>query len=339
MNEDQQMIIRSSANLHRTSQDPFLRPLSHLNVREDVMKKVTTKRVWLGAIGLAVIVSASSVAAKNWDDWSTPVSIEALPGSSTAVNTPAVDGCASHSPDGLTLVFNSNRAGNFDLYFATRSSTDEGFGPPVRLPEPVNSSANDSCATIDNGHRLYFSSDRDDPAYDIYVSKLGPKGWSEPENLGPNINTPGWLDETAAFYEDSDGNQVMLFSSRQTGGSGDGNIYQSVNGGPKSLVAGGPNSSASDNRPSVTRDGLTIFFDSTRSGGLGGPDIYYATRSNTSEPFGPAIHLGGLSSSVFDARPYISKDGSFLTFASQRPGGESAAPDMYYATRNKITGQ
>ena len=303
------------------------------------MHKVTSKSISLGAVGLAALAAASAGVAKNWDDWAPPVSIETLPGSSSVVNTPAVDGCASHSPDGLTLVFNSNRGGNQDLYMATRSSTSEGFGTPVRLPEPVNGTSNEACPTIANGHRLYFSSDRDDPSYDIYVSKKGPNGWSEPENLGPNINSPGWLDESAAFYEDGSGNQVMLFSSRQSGGAGDGNIYESVNGGPKSLVAGGPNSSASDNRPSVTRDGLTIFFDSTRSGGLGGPDLYYATRTNTSEPFGTAIHLHSLSSSVFDARAAISKDGSFLTFSSQRPGGESPAPDMYYTTREKVTGQ
>jgi Tol biopolymer transport system component len=297
------------------------------------------RNVYIYAATAAAIAYASAAAAKNWDDWSTPVNLESLPGSSASVNTPAVDGCASHSPDGLSIIFNSNRAGNQDLYIATRSRTDEGFGTPVRLPEPVNSSANDACATIANGHRLYFSSDRDDPSYDIYVSKRGPNGWSEPENLGPNINTQGWLDETATFYEDANGDQVMIFSSRQAGGSGDGNIYQSVNGAPKSLVAGGVNSSASDNRPSVARDGLTIFFDSTRSGGLGGPDLYYATRSTTSEPFGTAIHLSGLSSSVFDGRPYVSKDGTFLTFSSQRPGAESAAPDIFYATRDKITGQ
>jgi len=218
---------------------------------------------------------------------------------------------------------------------ATRSSTSEGFGTPVRLPAPVNTSANEACATIANGHRLYFSSDKDDPAYDIYVTRLGPKGWSEPENLGPNINEPGWLDEAAAFYEDGEGRDVMLFSRRN---DEDGNIYQSINGGPASLVAGGVNSSASDNRPSVARDGLTIFFDSTRSGGLGGPDLYYATRSSTSEPFGTAIHLQQLSSPGFDARPFISKDGSFLTFSSNRTGSESPAPDIWFATREKVTG-
>jgi Tol biopolymer transport system component len=296
------------------------------------------RNVYIYAATAAAIAFASAASAKNWDDWSAPVSLESLPGSSAAVNTPAVDGCASHSQDGLSIVFNSNRGGTQDLYIATRSSTSGGFGTPERLPEPVNTSANEACPTIANGHRLYFSSDRDDPAYDMYVSRRGPDGWSEPENLGPDINTAGWLDEAAAFYEDG-GDQVMLFSSRQAGGAGDGNIYQSVNGGPKSLVAGGANSSASDNRPSVTRDGLAIFFDSTRSGTLGGPDIYYATRSSTSEQFGPAIHLVGLSSSGFDARATISKDGSFLTFSSARPGAESAAPDIFYTTRDKITGQ
>jgi Tol biopolymer transport system component len=290
------------------------------------------------AISLVALSTASVVAAKNWDDWGAPANLEALPGSSAALNTPAVDGCYSLSQDGLTMVFNSNRTGNFELYMATRQSTSEGFGAPVRLPAPVNTSANESCATIANGHRLYFSSDREDPAYDIYVTKLGPNGWSEPENLGPNINRPGWLDETASFFEDTDGSQIMLFSSRLPNGA-EGKIYQSVNGGPKSLVAGGPYSSASDNRPSVTRDGLTIFFDSTRTGTLGGPDLYYATRSSTSQPFGSAIHLQSLSSPAFDARPVISKDGSFLTFSSARAGSESAAPDMWFATREKITGK
>lgn len=303
------------------------------------MKKVTTtSRKALWAVGAIALASATGVVAKNWDDWGAPRNLESLPGSSPALNTPAVDGCYSHSQDGLTIVFNSNRpdGGDQDLYMATRSSTSEGFGAPVALPSPINTADNEACATIANGKRLYFSSDRDDPGYDIYVTRLGPKGWSTPQNLGPNINRAGWLDESADFFEDDDGNDVMVFSRRQ---GGEGIIYQSVNGRPAFPVAGGPSSSASDNRPSITRDGLTIFFDSDRSGGLGGPDLYYSTRSNTSEQFGPAQHLQQLSSPGFDARPYISKDGAFLTFSSNRPGSESPAPDMWFATREKITGK
>ena len=31
------------------------------------------------------------------------------------ISTPAVDGCASISPDGLSIAFTSNRTGNFDI--------------------------------------------------------------------------------------------------------------------------------------------------------------------------------------------------------------------------------
>ena len=109
------------------------------------MRRIILKQaLYFWAISLVrAMAFATAVAAKNWDDWPTPVNIESLPGSSSAVNSPAVDGCASHSPDGLTLVFNSNRGGNQDLYMANRSSTSEGFGAPVRLPDPVNTSANE----------------------------------------------------------------------------------------------------------------------------------------------------------------------------------------------------
>ena len=219
---------------------------------------------------------------------------------------------------------------------ATRSSTSEGFGAPISLPASINTSANEACPTIANGNRLYFSSDRHDPAYDLYVSKRGPNGWSAPVRLGPNINTDGMLEETVDFYEERDG-EVMIFTRRNSAGTVS-DIYQSIDGGPASLVQGGPHSSAADARASVTNDGLTIFWDSTRSGGLGGPDLYHATRSSTSQPFGTAIHLQSLSSPAFDARPYISKDGTVLTFSSGRTGSESAAPDIWFATREKITG-
>ena len=95
---------------------------------------------------------------------------------------------------------------------------------------------------------------------------------------------------------------------------------------------------ANDDRPSVTHDGLTIFFDSDRYGTLGGPDLYYSTRSNTHEPFGPAIHLESLSSPVFDARPFISWDGTMLIFSSARTGSTSPAPDMWFSVRAKAVG-
>jgi Tol biopolymer transport system component len=283
------------------------------------------------ALSTGLVATGAAFAMPSFGDWAAPALIEDLSESSSNLNTTFVDGCASQSRDGLSLYFNSNRSGTQDIYVARRSTTSEGFGDPVRLPAPVNTTdKNEACPTIRAGGQLYFSSDREDPAYDLYVSKDGPKGWRDPENLGPNINAAGQLDESAAFYDADDGSEVMVFCRRQ-GASG--KIYQSIDGAPATLVQGGPHSSAADCRPSVTHDGKTIFFDSTRTGGLGAQDLYYSTRSSTSEVWGPAVHLQSLSSPGFDARPSVSWDGRMLTYSSVRTGNEGAAPDIWFSTR------
>lgn len=295
------------------------------------------------AAGLVAIAGAAAADAKNWSDWSAPASFEAIPGSSDLLNTAVVDGCSSLSPDGLELYFTSSRAGSqaVDIWVARRSSTSEGFGDPVNVGAPINSASVEFCPTITQGKRLYFSSLREGGG-DLYVSRLTKDGWSTPQNLGPNVNSSA-TEESASVYEDKEGREVLVFSSRR---EGRGRIYQSIDGGPAELVAGGVNSSAADQRPSVRKDGLEIFWDSTRSG-LGNSDLFTATRSSTSEQWGTAVHLESLSSAAgppgdgftlgYDARPFLSWDGSTLFFGSVRPGGEGL-PDGYYATREKITG-
>lgn len=298
------------------------------------------------AVGLIALASATAAEAKNWGAWSAPASIETLPGSSTQLNTPAVDGCASLSPDGLELYFTSSRAGGLgavDIWVARRSSAGEGFGPPENLGAPINSSSAEFCPTMTQGKRLYFSSARDDGQGDLYVSRLGKNGWSVPQNLGTNINSAS-VEESASIYEDEEGREVLVFSSRR---SGRGQIYQSVAGGPAQLVAGGVITvSNADQRPSVRKDGLEIFWDSTRFGTLGNSDLWTATRSSTSDPWGTAVHLQSLSSAGppgtgftlgYDARPFISWEASTLIFGSVRSGGEGVV-DLYFATREKVAG-
>ena len=281
------------------------------------------------SVGLAGCVTAltatAAVALPPFGEWSAPADVETLPESSVDVNSTSIDGCASISPDGLTLAFNSFRTGNQQIYLATRASTSEGFGDPVMLPAPVNGPGIDSCPTLTHGDRMYFTSARGDPG-DLFVSKLGPTGWSEPERLGPNINNTGTVEESVGIYEDDEGREVLLFSRRPAGplvGPG-GKIYQSVDGAPATLVEGGPHSSSSDNRPSVTHDGRTIFWDSLRGGGLG---IWYATRSNTSEPWWQAVQLGQLGAAI---RPYVGWNGEMLLLG--------VATDTYFATREKAAG-
>lgn len=296
----------------------------------------------LGTLAFA-FASATGGEAKNWGNWSAPVSIESLPGSSSLLNTPAVDGCPSLSPDGLEIYFTSNRPGGLggvDIWMASRSSTAVGFGDPVNLGAAINRSADDSCPTMTQGGRLFFGSRRHDPVPhgDLYVARRGPKGWGVVERLGPNINSDGVIEESVALFEDEGGNEVIHFNRG-------GRIYYSVNFGPAQLAPGGVNSSSIDKRPGVRKDGLEIFWDSERYGTLGGSDFWTATRSSTSDPWGTAVHLpslsapgpGGFFGPGFDARPFLSRDGSTLVFGSVRDGGEGVV-DLYISTRQKLTG-
>lgn len=295
------------------------------------MSRVTSRTLIsaMAAAGLAALPMVAALAMPSFGDWAAPADVESLPGSSTEVNSASIDGCASISPDGLTLAFNSFRTGSQDIYLATRGSTSEGFADPVRLPAPISSPGIDFCPTIARGGRLYFTSARDgvgvEPG-DIFVSRLGPKGWSDPERLGPAVNNRGTVEEAASIYEDDEGREVLVFSRRPAGplvGPG-GKIYQSVDGAPATLVQGGPHSSSSDNRPSVTHDGRTIFWDSLRGGGLG---IWYATRSNTSEAWGQAVHLSQLGTAT---RPYVGWNGETMILG--------VASDIHFTTRQKAGG-
>lgn len=298
------------------------------------MDRVTLKLLLgaTGAIGIAALTTAAALAMSPFDDWSGLVDVETLPGSSADVNSPSIDGCASLSPDGLQLAFNSFRSGNQQIWIATRASTSEGFGDPVMLPAPINTQAQESCPTITQGHRLYFTRSTGTPGTgDLFVSKLGPNGWSNPTSLGPAINTAANVEEGVSFYEDDEGREVLVFSRRPNGafvGPG-GHIYESVDGAPATLVAGGPHSSGSDNRPSVTHDGKTILWDSLRTGSQSS-DVWYATRSSTSEPFGQAIQLNQVNTGFAETRPFVSWDGASLIVSSNS--------DIWFATREKESG-
>ncbi|MGX7952060.1 hypothetical protein ACWPM1_05775 [Tsuneonella sp. HG249] len=257
---------------------------------------------------------------------------EQFPGASAGVNTSAVDGCVSLSHDGLTMAFNSNRSGNQDIYIASRADAGAGFDEPQRLPDPINTSADEFCPTIAAGNRLYFSRASSSDPGDLYVSQGSKsKSWGPAQSLGPLVNTSA-MEEAAAFYEDDGRRPVMLFSRRLANGS-QGQILQIVDGSFVTAVAGGVNAVGSNNRPSVTHDGRTIFFDSTRPGGRGEPDLWSATRSSNLVAFGAASPLTDLNSSGFDARPTISWDGTELFFSSNRAGSESSAPDIWVSNR------
>lgn len=287
--------------------------------------------------------------ATGFSDWSAAINIEqATPGAVSGFNTAALDGCPFTSRDGKTFYLASTRGGlgGIDIWVSHRASTSDPWGEPVNVGAPVNSSADDFCPTIDrDGHRFFFVSrrlvDGINRGADIYETRLRDDGgFDEPRNLGPDVNS--LQDEASPFPIPEEGTGPVLYfsSTRPRDGATGGDIYRSESHGgvfgPAQLVPG-VNSTADDGQPNLRRDGLEIFFYSTRSGTLGGPDLYSATRASTSDPWSTPANLGDkVNSAQGDTRPSLSWDGTTLYFGSARPG--EGVSDIYATTRQRLAG-
>jgi len=96
-----------------------------------------------------------------------------------------------------------------------------------------------------------------------------------------------------------------------------------------------------EGKPSLSADGLELYFVSDRPGALGGPgdqDIYVSRRESTHDDWGaPERVPPPISSAFFDITPSISRDGLALYFASNRPGPFSPPwPDLWVSHRASV---
>lgn len=316
-----------------------------LNFQERLIQR---SRQGIAILAIAALLSMTAIwaanAADKFGEWDAPASMESIPGTSTEFNTAFNDGCPYQSPDGLSFYMASNRPGGFggqDIWIAYRDSRDDPWGAPVNAGEPINSAFDDFCPTPVRGFGLYFVSARPHPegcgGPDIYFSRKNPKkGWTEPENLGCDINSPAG-EASPSYFEDEEGNEVLYFSSNRPGGfepgGSDSDIYFSVNFGPAQL-APDVNTAQDDFRPNVSKNGREIYFDSNRPGGIGGFDIWTSVRDATSLGWDTPTNVAVVNSAANETRASLSWDGRQLVLGSNRPGVEGQA-DIFVTTRSR----
>src|SRR5262249_28025479 len=78
-----------------------------------------------------------------------------------------------------------------------------------------------------------------------------------------------------------------------------------------------------------------VFFFSTRPGGVGGVDLWTATRETVFDQWSTPTNLGSpVNTLAADTAPYIAADRETLYFASNRQGG-LGQQDLYVTTRKK----
>jgi Tol biopolymer transport system component len=200
-------------------------------------------------------------------------------------------------------------------------------GTPTSLGSTVNSSGKDWAPNIsDDNLTLYFTSERPDGhgAPDLYVTTRATMSdpWSTPVNLGPTVNSP-FFDGHSCISPDG---LSLLFSSTRSEGHGDFDIWVTTRESGRETwkkptnLGLSVNSSSSEWGPSLSADGLSLFFTSNRPGGFGGDDIYVSTRTTTDDIWSEPVNLGPTVNSFAGAYPNISRDGLLLFFNSMAGG-------------------
>jgi Tol biopolymer transport system component len=209
------------------------------------------------------------------------------------VNSSGRDCDPSISADGLELYFNSLRSGGsggFDLWVAKRASIDVDWEQPENLGPTVNAATDDHDPSISADKlTLYFCGylrSGGKGSGDLWATRRATISdpWDTPVNLGSNVNGPN--DEMDPYPSAAD--QGLYFCSDRPNGHGNYDIYISTRQTSEQVPEGfwsipinlGPNvnTSYSDHSPSISADGLTLFFCSNRPGGYGSCDLWMTTR-------------------------------------------------------------
>jgi hypothetical protein len=212
---------------------------------------------------------------------------------------------------------------------ATDSREFTDWSTPANIGAPVNTTVAELGPFLSrDGLTLYFGRGGTATALDIWVWERASVNdpWQTPQNLGPNVNTPG-IDNNPGMSLDE---HWLYFNSNRPGGFGNNDLYASRRHNRRDALGWEPpmnlgnsvNSSANDTSPTFFEDEttgvITMYFDSDRPG-MGGADIYASTLLSDGT-FSPAVLVEELSSTSIDRNAAVRRDGLEIFLDSDRPG-------------------
>jgi outer membrane protein OmpA-like peptidoglycan-associated protein len=168
------------------------------------------------------------------------------------------------------------------------------------------------------------------PYEDIFIAKKSGNTWAFASNIGDKVNTLYHESSLALsadgstlfIYNDINGGDI-LFCERQPDGSW----------GEPVPLPGIINSSFQEKSISISKDEKTLYFTSNRPGGIGGTDIYRATKDSKGH-WSNVKNLGPrINTPLNDDGPFIGYDDVTLYFSSQGHNGMGGY-DIYKCTHD-----
>jgi outer membrane protein OmpA-like peptidoglycan-associated protein len=215
----------------------------------------------------------------------------------SAINSTTLDFSPAFHKDGLVFVSNNAIEGKakildkrinqktMSMFIAKRNAQGD-LQKPVPFALELVTTVHEGPLTFSNDYKtIYFSRNNNHKQgtakyvdlidrMQIYQSQLTDKGWSKPKQLEFDREVKDYCHPTL-----SADNQKLYFASNRKGGFGGMDLYVSyrqTNGDWGKPINLGPSINSNKNEvfPFIHDDG-TLYFSSSKEGGIGGLDVYY----------------------------------------------------------------
>jgi hypothetical protein len=309
------------------------------------MKWLNGYRIRLVLIGFVAAVVLGSGTTKADFTFGEPTNLGPVVNSQHDEQHPSISG------DGLELYFMSRRpggVGDWDIWVARRETIHDSWAEPANIGSTVNRSGEDwaPCISAD-GLELYFESNRPGGYGDtdiLVASRITiDEPWGNPMNLGPTVNSSS---RDGGPNISSDGLE-LYFKSTRPGGHGSEDLWVTKRpakdepwGNPVHL---GPtiNSHDWEREPSISADGLALFFACINAASGSDWDMCLSSRRTKNSAWSKPVNLGlNVNTPYNEDGPSVSADGRTLYFCNYyvgtpRPGGYGGA-DLWQATISPI---
>ena len=239
-----------------------------------------------------------------------------------SINTASAEYFPSLTIDGSKMIFTRRVNDDEDFYESNFINGQWSKAKPVG--GKINTNFNEGAQNISqDGQWLIFTGcnyPEGQGSCDLYIAyKTKNGGWTEPENMGPIVNTDFWESSPSLSPDKKD----LYFSSNQPGGYGGKDIWvthRHTNGRWGRPVNLGPeiNTDGDEACPFIHADNHTLYFNSNGHMGYGMTDLFLSRKIDDSTWSKPE-NLGYPINTIDDEGSLIvASDGKTSYYASER---------------------
>lgn len=239
-----------------------------------------------------------------------------------SINSAALEYYPSFTIDDSLFVFTRRNAGDIREDFYKSTLTPNGYSKAELINGDINNEPSKGAINISqDGDWLLFAGNFSGQGFgnfDLYISYNTPTGWSEPINLGANINTEFW-ESSPSLSPDKN---ALYFSSDRPGGYGGKDLYVSyrINGKWMPAENMGPeiNTAGDELAPFIHADNQTLYYTSNGLPGYGGTDIYMIKKTGP-KTWSKPENLGyPINTIENEGSLFVAADGVTAYYASDR---------------------